>query len=140
MTARYLSSKSLPDPKGLGHSQIAAAGPYERVAALAGQSGHDHAGVLSEHFEDQLRQALDNVAAVLSYAGGSLEDVVRLHLLVADYRPERLEEIGLVLRTRWQPLMPAVTVVPVPRLALDGMLVEVEATATLDSERRVRLP
>ncbi len=133
MSARYLNPPGLRPPIADGSSQIGVAGPYERIALLAGQSGHDRQGKLSASFADQFAQALDNVAVALAHLGSCTEDVMRLQILIADYREETPSEVGRQLKARWPVLGPAITLIPVPRLAVDGMLVEVEATATLGS-------
>lgn len=117
----------------LGYSHVAVSPPGERIATLAGQSGHDAGGTLPETFESQLSQALRNVARAVTYIGCSTEDVMRLQIFVADCDSAKLAVTSRQLKAVWPGCRPAMTLVPVPRLALDGMLVVVEATATVPS-------
>ena len=72
-------------------SAPAAIGPYSqavRVGAtvyLSGQIGLDPAtGNLREGVEAQTRQVIANLTAVAQAAGGSLDDIVKITLLLAD--------------------------------------------------------
>jgi len=69
----------------------AAIGPYSQAIRagdtvyLSGQIGLDPAtGSLREGTEAQARQVLENLSAVAQAAGGSLDDIVKLTLLLAD--------------------------------------------------------
>ena len=51
-------------------------------------------------------------------------------MLIVDHSEERLHIFGAALKAAWDDNpAPACTLIPVPRLALDGMLFEIEATA-----------
>jgi len=72
----------------------AAVGPYSQAVTmtgsktvyLSGQIGLEpHTGELvSENFEAQVRQAFDNMRAVVEAAGGTLDNVVKLTLFLTD--------------------------------------------------------
>jgi reactive intermediate/imine deaminase len=69
----------------------AAIGPYSQAIRagntvyLSGQLGLDPAtGNLRDGVEAQTRQALDNLSAIAAAAGGSLDDIVKLTLLLLD--------------------------------------------------------
>ena len=90
------------------------------------------AGQLAAGFDAQVRQAFANLRTALHAAGAAPRDVARLTVLVVDHSPERLGTLGTALRDCWAGApLPACTLIPVPRLALDGMLFEVDATAVL---------
>ena len=96
----------------------------------SGQGGEDREGQLPPTFREQLRQALDNMLAALAAAGATAQDVARTLVLVVDHDEEKLHLLGAEFDRIWgSALKPACTLVPVPRLALDGMLIEIEATA-----------
>jgi enamine deaminase RidA (YjgF/YER057c/UK114 family) len=61
-----------------------------------------------------------------------MSDIAKLTVLVVDHTEESLKVFGseLELMLGGGP-KPACTLIPVPRLALDGMLFEVEAVAVL---------
>jgi enamine deaminase RidA (YjgF/YER057c/UK114 family) len=98
----------------------------------AGQGGENENGELSSFFEVQLRQAFRNVQTALSAANADMSDVVRLTLLVVNHTQAHLDTYVEVIKSvMGDRPAPACTLIPVPRLALDGMLVEVEATAAV---------
>jgi len=100
------------------------------VIHIAGQGGEDDQGSLSPSFEEQVSQALDNLQTALRSAHADLTDVARLRILVVDHDEDRLGIIARQVRRRWaNRAAPTCTLIPVPRLALDGMLFEIEAEA-----------
>jgi enamine deaminase RidA (YjgF/YER057c/UK114 family) len=119
-----------PAPNGYSHGAAVAAGT--RLVLLSGQGGEDAAGLLAEGFEAQLRRALDNMVLALAAQGARPADVARTLVLVVDHDEAKLHLLGREFDRIWGDAMkPACTLVPVPRLALDGMLVEIEATAAV---------
>ena len=120
----------LYDPRPHGYSHVAIATSPARFVYVAGQGGEDAAGALSPDFGAQVAQAMRNLRTALEAAGVALVDVVRLVVLVVDHSEARLAVLSSALRTAWgdEPA-PACTLIPVPRLALDAMLFEIEATA-----------
>ncbi len=77
----------------------------------------------------QTRQCLDNVKLVLAAAGATLADVVKVtvYLADADDRPR----VNEVRKAYFGANRPASTLVEVSRLALPGLLVEIEAIAVV---------
>ena len=63
-------------------------------------------------------------------AGAAHTEVAKVTALIVDHSEARLAVFSKGLRTMWgDHPAPACTLIPVPRLALDGMLFEIEATA-----------
>lgn len=119
-----------PRPNGYSHVVVADADAPARLIYIAGQGGENIDGVLSEDFETQVKQALGNLQTALNAAGAGLADVAKLTVLIVDHSEERLRIFGDALSAMWgDNPAPACTLIPVPRLALDGMLFEIEATA-----------
>lgn len=132
MTAslRLINPAGLYDPAPNGYSHVAIVEAPGRLVLLSGQGGEDAHGRLSEDFAVQLAQALDNLGIALAAAGARYADVARLTVLIVDHTEARLALLAQALRSRWAgQAPPACTLIPVPRLALDGMLVEIEASA-----------
>jgi enamine deaminase RidA (YjgF/YER057c/UK114 family) len=120
----------LYDPAPNGYSHLAAVEPGARLLLLAGQGGQNATGELASDFRQQVRQALTNVLVALESAGASGQDIAKLTVLVVDHTEERLHIFGEELsRALGDAMKPTCTLIPVPRLALDGMLFEVEAVA-----------
>jgi enamine deaminase RidA (YjgF/YER057c/UK114 family) len=135
---QLINPPALYDPVPNGYSHVAVAdAPGLRLVLASGQGGEDRQGNLPADFAAQLRQAMDNLCAALAAAGAAPADVARLLVMVVDHTEERLHLLGAELDRIWgEALKPACTLVPVPRLALDGMLFEIEATAVVRRDPR----
>lgn len=132
MTAAFqlFNPQGLYDPSANAYSHVAEVAAGARLLFLAGQGGEDAGGALSPVFADQARQALENVKTAVAARGAGIGDVFKLTLLIVDHSETRLREWVAVADEVWAGRMkPACTLIPVPRLALAGMLVEVEAVA-----------
>ncbi|WP_144636004.1 RidA family protein [Bordetella genomosp. 13] len=127
---RFINPNGLYDPAPNGYSHVVAAALPSRLVYVAGQGGETATGQLDPDFSAQVRQALDNLVVALGAADAALADVAKLTILVVDHDEARLHALSNALRARWgaRPT-PACTLIPVARLALDGMQVEIEATA-----------
>lgn len=124
--------KGLYDPSANAYSHVAEVRGGSRLLFIAGQGGEDATGTLSPLFAEQARQALENVKTALASKGAGIEHVFKLTLLIVDHSEARLREWVAEADRAWGGHMkPVCTLIPVPRLALDGMLVEVEAVAAV---------
>ncbi|MCU1721566.1 RidA family protein [Pseudomonas sp. 5P_5.1_Bac1] len=124
--------EGLYDPSANAYSHVAEVQGGSRLLFLAGQGGEDASGTLSPFFAEQARQALENVKTALASKGAGIENVFKLTLLIVDHSEQRLQEWVAEADRAWGGHMkPTCTLIPVPRLALEGMLVEVEAVAAV---------
>lgn len=124
--------EGLYDPSGNAYSHVAEVRADSRLLFIAGQGGEDRNGWLSPLFAEQARQALANLEIALASKGASLAQVFKLTLLIVEHSETRLHEWVAEADKAWGPGMkPTCTLIPVPRLALDGMLVEIEALAAI---------
>lgn len=122
----------LYDPSANAYSHVAQVQAGSRLLFIAGQGGEDATGRLSPVFAEQARQALANVETTLASRGARLDQVCKLTLLIVDHSEERLRQWVAEADRAWGGHMkPTCTLIPVPRLALDGMLVEIEAVAAI---------
>ncbi len=120
----------LYDPAPNGYSHVASIAPGARWVLVAGQGGETADGRLAPGFRDQVRQAFANLVIALAAADAGPGDVANLTVLVVDHDHARLAIFGEELAAVFGPgHRPACTLIPVPRLALDGMLFEVAAIA-----------
>jgi enamine deaminase RidA (YjgF/YER057c/UK114 family) len=122
----------LYDPSANGYSHLAQVPGGSRLVFIAGQGGETETGGLSQDFPSQVRQAFANLRIALEAAGAGPRDVAKLTVLIVDHTEAKLHDLGAALDHTFGPgLKPTCTLIPVPRLALDGMLFEVEAVAVL---------
>jgi enamine deaminase RidA (YjgF/YER057c/UK114 family) len=125
-----MNPAGLYDPTPNGYSHVAQVAPGTRLIYIAGQGGENERGELPPDFRPQVRQALGNLRTALAAAGAGMGDIAKLTVLVVDHSEERLHIFGAELeRALGAGPKPTCTLIPVPRLALDGMLFEVEAVA-----------
>jgi enamine deaminase RidA (YjgF/YER057c/UK114 family) len=128
---RFVNPPGLYDPAPNGYSHLSLFPPGWRIILPAGQGGETEDQVLSEDFATQLKQALRNTEIVLAAAGAKISDVAKFTLYVVDHNKEKSriirEEVGRV----WGDRKPAWTLVPVPALALERMLVEIDVIAVV---------
>ena len=83
----------------------------------------------------QAEVALQNLSKALAAAGATPADVVRLGIYVKDYKRDQAAVISAALRNTFvADQMPASTWLGVSSLALDEILIEIEATAVIDAE------
>ena len=128
----FLNPAGLYDPAPNGYSHVALASGGTRLAFISGQGGETEDGQLSKDFHEQVRQAMDNLLIAIAAAGGQPSQVAKLTVLIVDHNEQRLGILGEELaRAFGAQMKPACTLIPVPRLALDGMLFEVDAVVVL---------
>ncbi|MFP6848342.1 MAG: RidA family protein [Pseudomonas sp.] len=127
-----LNPAGLYDPSANGYSHVVVTPGAGSWVFVSGQGGEDVRGVLVADFAVQLRQSLANLVTALAAADADLQDIVRMTILVVDHDEQRLALISKAVNEAWagRPT-PACTLIPVPRLALDGMLIEIDAIASL---------
>ena len=134
MTAAFqlFNPEGLYDPSANAYSHVAEVPAGLRLLFIAGQGGEDIGGALSPVFAEQARQALKNVKTALASRGARIEHVFKLTLLIVDHSEEKLRQWVAAADQAWGPHMkPTCSLIPVPRLALDGMQIEIEAVAAL---------
>ena len=117
-----------PAPNGYSHAMIA-----NDLLFIAGQGGENQNGDLDPDFEAQVAQAYRNLAISLEAAGARPNQVVKLTTYVVDHDQAKLAVLTRQLKAVFGSHLPTQTLVPVPRLALDGMHFEVDAIAVLKS-------
>ncbi|OQP87600.1 hypothetical protein BTR14_03265 [Rhizobium rhizosphaerae] len=121
----------LHDPTPNGYSTAVITPPAGRLAFISGQGGQDRTGALSPDFARQVKQAYDNLAAVIEAIGATPAHVVKLTVFVVDHDISKLGILTEAATHLFGTNLPAQTLVPVPKLAIDTMLFEVEATVLL---------
>jgi enamine deaminase RidA (YjgF/YER057c/UK114 family) len=129
---QIINPAHLPDPTPFGYSTAVIAPAGARMAHISGQGGFDRTGALPDDFAAQVGLALGNLMAVLSALGAGPAHVVKLTLYVVDHDVTKLPILTEAITTTFAPTLPAQTLVPVPALALPGMLFEVEAIVALE--------
>jgi enamine deaminase RidA (YjgF/YER057c/UK114 family) len=117
-----------PTPYGFSHSSSAQEnGTYIFISGQSGAENTDHK--LSGDFRTQVQFALKNLITVLSSYNLKPENTLKITILVVDHSAKKLAIWGEEMHKVWSNNLPASTLIPVPKLAIDGMLIEVDAIA-----------
>lgn len=127
---KFVNPESWPRPRGYSNGVLAEG----RFLAIAGQIGWDENGeFVSDDFLAQTEQALRNIVAIVTAAGGAPEHIVRMSWYVTDKREYLAASSGLgkIYRELFGAHYPAMTLVVVAALLEDRARVEIEATAVL---------
>jgi enamine deaminase RidA (YjgF/YER057c/UK114 family) len=117
-------------PRAKGYSNgVAASG---RTVCVSGMIGWDAQGMFqTDDFAGQVRQALENVVAVLAQANALPEHIVRMTWYVVDKREylDAAGEVGAAYRALIGNHYPAMSAVQVAALIEERAKVEIEVTA-----------
>jgi enamine deaminase RidA (YjgF/YER057c/UK114 family) len=127
-----VNPKSLYDPSPNGYSTAVIMPAGSRVAYISGQGGQDATGSLSSDFAAQVKQAYANLGAALEGIGATPDQVAKLTVFVVDHDMSKLGVLTQNVKEMFGDRLPAQTLVPVPKLAIDPMLFEVEAVVVLE--------
>lgn len=131
MAQEFSNPPSLFDPLPHGFSHVVKTPRHSQLVFVAGQGGEENKeGELSSDFRRQTYRALRNIHEALNAHGLDMESVVKVTTLVVDHDKEKLQILTEEFQKVWQDdKFPVNTLIPVPRLALDNMLVEIDAVA-----------
>ena len=127
-----VNPKTLYDPTPNGYSTAVIVPAGARLAYISGQGGQDGTGALSPDFAVQVRQAYANLRAALDGIGARPDQVAKLTVYVVDHDMSKLGVLTGNVKEMFGETLPAQTLVPVPKLAIDPMLFEVEAVVVLE--------
>jgi enamine deaminase RidA (YjgF/YER057c/UK114 family) len=112
-------------------SQVVVA-PSGTTVHVAGQTGYRVDRSLDPTKQGQMEQAFANVKIALQAAQARLDQVVSITIYIVDYSEADLEPLARLTAACFPPdRLPASTLVPVPRLARDGLLFEISVTAVI---------
>ncbi|MEH2696363.1 MULTISPECIES: RidA family protein [Rhizobium] len=127
-----VNPKNLYDPSPNGYSTAVIVPRQGRLAYISGQGGQDSTGALSPDFAVQVKQAYANLRTALDALGAKPDQVAKLTVFVVDHDMSKLEVLTRNVKDMFGASLPAQTLIPVPKLAIDPMLFEVEAVVVLE--------
>jgi enamine deaminase RidA (YjgF/YER057c/UK114 family) len=108
----------------MGYSRAVRSG---NVIAVTGTVGINADGTYSKSVGEQTARSLTIIRASIEALGGKLEHVIRTRVYVTDI--SQWEQVARVHGEMFKDIRPATTLVEVPRLIDDQILVEIEADA-----------
>ena len=124
-----MNPPALVDSAKWGFSQVVIVPTSGKTVFLAGQfSGNTEGIVTGDTVEEQMTAAFANLRAAISAAGAQPHHVVQIRVFIVGHREKYLLQVAAEAKALFGDALPASTLIPVPRLALDDMLFEIEAT------------
>ncbi|WP_183262361.1 RidA family protein [Aminobacter niigataensis] len=127
-----VNPRNLYDPSPNGYSTAVIVPGGAKMAYISGQGGQDSRGALSPDFAVQVKQAYANLRSAIDALGARPDQVAKLTVFVVDHDMSKLEVLTRNVKDMFGETLPAQTLVPVPKLAIDPMLFEVEAIVMLE--------
>ncbi len=130
-------SQEITNPAGLfnpvpyGFSHVVSIPANSKLVFVAGQGGEENTdGRLSPDFRTQLRHSLNNIRIALQTQGIPMSKVVKITTLIVNHDAGKLKILIEEAEKVWpDKRFPVNTLIPVPALAIEGMLVEIDAIA-----------
>ena len=131
MATQFFNPPDIHRPRGYTHVVAVDNG---RLIFVAGQVAFDKEGTLvgKGDLRMQTEKALENLTAALAAAGATPADVVKVNTYVVNYRPDDypiIREARARIFKGQNP--PASTMIGVQALAVEELLIEIEAIAVV---------
>jgi 2-iminobutanoate/2-iminopropanoate deaminase len=118
------------DPKAYGFAHGILVQEGKKTLYLSGQNGIDKEGkVVGKDFESQCTRAYENIAAIVSAAGGTLSNVVRVTAYVTDIK--NADAFVRISSNFFKGDLCSQTLVEIKALAFPDLNVELEAIAVI---------
>jgi len=133
MNKQYSNPPTLPTPRNYHHAVAVTGG---RTIYLSGQVAFDKDRNIigDDDLVAQTRQALENMKMAVEAGGGAMDDIVQITIHVLNFEPSRLPDVAGTLPEFFPPdRLPANTLVGVPSLSTDGLLIEITGIAVTDA-------
>jgi enamine deaminase RidA (YjgF/YER057c/UK114 family) len=133
MIIKRINPPGSPTPKNYSHAVSTEGG---RTIYLAGQIAFDQNRNIigGDDVVAQTRQALENLKRNVEAAGARMSDMVKINTYVVRYDQAQLQGILDVIGEYFQaPNHPTNTFLGIEKLAVDGLLIEIEGIAVTDA-------
>jgi 2-iminobutanoate/2-iminopropanoate deaminase len=134
VTVAFIAAASKTSKKVVTPKDFAAGRPYSAgiqagdTLYVSGQTGADpKTGKVPENFEDEVRQCLANIGAILQAGGMDFSDAVSVQVYLTDM--ELFQRMNAVYTQTFKEPRPTRTTVGVTRLAGAGAHIEITVTA-----------
>jgi enamine deaminase RidA (YjgF/YER057c/UK114 family) len=132
MERKNINPDTLLSPRGYSH--VVSVEGARKLAFIAGQVAIDKEGKIvgPGDLTAQIKQVAHNLIAALAAAGAKPSDIVKMNTYIVQYKPSdyaAMREARAILFPSGEP--PASTLIGVHSLAVEGLLVEIEAIAAI---------
>jgi enamine deaminase RidA (YjgF/YER057c/UK114 family) len=134
MEKHFINPPELPNWENAFSQVVIVKSDSIQTIYLSGQVSvnHDNELVGESDLIAQSAQAFQNLQTALNSAGAKTSDVVKINIFVKDYNPTKATIVGDAFRKAFpHEKLPASTWLGVQALALEGLLIEIDATAVI---------
>lgn len=129
-TLEITNPAGIYDPRPHAYSHLASVPANRELVFVAGQGGSRTDGILSNDFRTQVSIVFENIALALKSKNLTMANIAKLTTLVVDYDEDKHHVLIEESNKIWpDQKFPVNTLIPVQRLALKGMLIEIDAVA-----------
>lgn len=135
--SQSVKSIDLPEKTTLFSAAATVAAPGS-IIHISGQVGQTKDGKVPPCYESQIHLALFQLRRVIAAAGGQVADICKMTVHIVDYSPENHMHERHLYRFL-DPHRPAITIIPVARLARPECLIEIEAVLSISTSLRSSL-
>ena len=136
MRKKFINPPDLPNwEQSFSQIVIVQSTTPTRTIYLSGQVSVDRRNNLvgEGDLKTQAEYALANLQRAVAAARATVEDVVKMNIYVKDYKPTDATIVGQAMRRVFQQeRLPASTWLGVQGLALEGLLIEIDAIAVVE--------
>jgi enamine deaminase RidA (YjgF/YER057c/UK114 family) len=134
VSKKIINPASLPHPSGFSHGILTTGG---QMLFLAGQTAFNAEGqlVAAGDLVGQYEEALRHLQAVVEEVRGTMQDIVKINIFVKDRDDylKHLKLLGAVHQSFFGKYYPATALFEISRFFQDGILVEIEGIAMLNT-------
>lgn len=134
LNVKHINPPGIKDPSDYGFTQAVIVPSGSELVYIAGQGGADENGNYGS-FTEQMDRAFASLQEILKAVEATPEDVVKITILSVEHNEEKLGLISAKRKSFWSHHKPASTLIPVPRLASDGMLFEIDAIVVISNSQ-----
>ena len=132
MERKNVNPDTLLTPRGYSH--VVTVEGAQKLAFIAGQVAVDKEGKIvgPGDLTTQIKQVAHNLIAALAAVGAKPTDIVKMNTYIVQYKPSdyaAMRDARAILFPSGE--LPASTLIGVHSLAVEGLLVEIEAIAAL---------
>jgi enamine deaminase RidA (YjgF/YER057c/UK114 family) len=133
MERKFINPPGALDSRPRGYSHAVRVDQPGAIVFVAGQGPIDeNLGLIGgDDFEAQVRATFNNIKRALELAGATFDDVVKMNVFVTDIKSQQWPFRNVRAEFIDTENPPVSTMVEVSRLAIDGMMVEVDLFAVV---------
>lgn len=110
-----------------GYTSVIETSGNGRYLFVSGVFSIDESGkIIGNSFSEQVNQSFENIRKILQHFNVEPQNVIKTTTLIVNHKEEYLPVLHAQNKVLFGDNPPTSTVIPVPRLALDSMLFEIE--------------